>query len=130
MLYVSALLVEVFADEGFNGDFNGISVVDDRLNTCGLDGRGGIELALAVGERFFIGEVRGLLSIELRFSKTALLVVTGDLYANCCTFCGEAYSLALSLGLKLDRTLPPGETIDSSFSACFSPSVGTEVEGC
>ena len=118
MLYVSAFVVVDVFDGSVLVGCSGISVVEERLRTCGLEARGGIEFALAVGDRFFTGEPLGLESEELRFSNITLFVVTGDLYATCWTACGDAYSLALSLGLKLDRTVPPGETTDSSFVGC------------
>ena len=73
-----------FVDDEFEGSAglagcSGISVVEERLSTWGLEALGGIEFALAVGDRFFTGEPLGLGSEELRFSKRARLVVTGDL---------------------------------------------------
>ena len=106
---------EALADAEVIVDGIAISVAEERLNTCGRDGLGGIEFALAVGDRFLVGEVRTFPSVELWLSKNALLAA-GDLYATCWVVCGDAYNLALSLGLKLDRTVPPGDTTVSSFA--------------
>ena len=106
---------DVLADAELIVDGNVISVAEERRKTCGRDGLGGIEFALAVGDRFLVGEVRTFPSVELWLSKNALLAA-GDLYATCWVVCGDAYNLALSLGLKLDRTVPPGDTTVSSFA--------------
>ena len=90
-MYVSAdAVVDEFEESAGLAGCSGMSVVDERRRTWGLKALGGIEFALAVGDRFFTGEPLDLESEELRFSKRALLVVTGDLEATCWTACGDA----------------------------------------
>ena len=79
-MYVSAaVVVDEFEGSAGLAGCSGISVVEERLRTCGLEARGGIEFALAVGDRFFAGDPLDLVSAELIFSNIALFVVTGDL---------------------------------------------------